>query len=70
MIFNFKASHFKTNLLEVNFPATQLLDLIPWDVVIENDHAAVFFRLTSVTIPRLVSDMASRTASGVIMPLY
>ena len=65
-----RTSHFKPNLLEVNLPATQLPDLILWDVVIKNDHAAVFFRLTSVTMPRLVSEMASRTASDVIMPRY
>ena len=70
LVVPFRPTDRKTNLLEMNLPATQLLDLILWDVVIEDDHAAVFFRPTSVTMPRLVSDMASRTASGVIKPLY
>ena len=70
LVVPFRASHFKPNLLEMNFPTTQLLDLILRNVVIENDHAADFFRLTSVTMPRLVSEMASRTASALIMPRY
>jgi hypothetical protein len=42
-----------------------LLGLILRDVVVESDHAAVFFATTSFTTRRRVSDTASRTASAV-----
>jgi hypothetical protein len=54
----------------MNLPEAKLLGLILWDVVIEDDHAAVFLRPISVTIPRLVSEMASRTASAPMIPRY
>ena len=58
------------DLPKVNLPNAELLGLIFRDVVIEDDHAAVFFRPISVTMPRLVSDTASRTASGLMSPRY
>jgi hypothetical protein len=57
-------------LPEVNLPFAKLLNLILGDVVIENDHAADFLWPISVTMPRLVSDTASRTASELMMPRY
>jgi hypothetical protein len=70
LVVPFRASDFKPDLFEVNLPATKLLDLVLRDIVIENDHAAVFFRPTSVTMPRLVSETASRTASALMRPRY
>ena len=70
LIIPFGTSDLKPDLLEMNFPETKLLDLILGNVVIEDDHAAVLLRPISVTMPRLVSETASRTASGLMMPRY
>ena len=70
LIIPFGTTDLKPDLLEMNFPETKLLDLILRNVVIEDDHAAVFLRPISVTMPRLVSETASRTASGLMMPRY
>lgn len=45
LVVPFRPSNFKTNLFEMNLPDTKLFDLVLRDIVIENDHAAVFFRL-------------------------
>lgn len=70
LIIPFGTADLKPDLPEVNFPEAKLLGLVLWDVVIEDDHAAVFLRLISVTMPRLVSEMASRTASALMIPRY
>jgi hypothetical protein len=70
LVIPFGTSYFKTDLPEVNLPEAELLGLILWDVVIEDDHAAVFLRPISVTMPRLVRDTASRTASELMIPRY
>jgi hypothetical protein len=70
LVIPFGTSDLKPDLPEVNLPKAELLGLILGDVVIEDDHAAVFLRPISVTMPRLVSDTASRTASGLMMPRY
>lgn len=70
LVIPFGTSDLKSDLPEVNLPEAKLLYLILGDVVIEDDHAAVFLRPISVTMPRLVSETASRTASALIMPRY
>jgi hypothetical protein len=70
LVIPFGTSDLKSDLPEVNLRETKLLDLILGDVVIDDDHAAVFLRPISVTMPRLVSETASRTASGLMMPWY
>jgi hypothetical protein len=70
LVIPFGTSDLKTDLPEVNLPEAELLDLIFGNVVIEDDHAAVLLREISVTMPRLVSETASRTASGLMMPRY
>jgi hypothetical protein len=70
LVIPFGTPDLKADLPEVNVPEAKLMDLILWNVVIEDDHAAVFFRPISVTMPRLVSETASRTASGLMMPRY
>jgi hypothetical protein len=68
LVIPFGTPYLKSDLPEVNLREPKLLDLIIGDVVIEDDHAAVFLRPISVTMPRLVSETASRTASGLMMP--
>lgn len=70
LIIPFGTSELKPDLPKVNFPEAKLPDLILGNIVIEDDHAAVLLRPTSVTIPRLVSEMASRTASSLMTPRY
>ena len=70
LVIPFGTTYLKPNLPKVNLPFAELLGLVLGDVVIEDDHAAVFFRPISVTMPRLVSDTASRTASALMMPRY
>jgi hypothetical protein len=70
LVIPFGTSDLKPNLPEVNLPEAELLDLILGNIVIEDDHAAVLLREISVTMPRLVSETASRTASGLMMPRY
>lgn len=70
LVIPFGTSDLKPDLPEVNLPVAELLDLILGNVVIKDDHAAVLLREISVTMPRLVSDTASRTASGLMMPRY
>jgi hypothetical protein len=70
LVVPFRTTNLKPNLPKVNFANPKLVRLIQRDVVIEDVHAAVFLRPTSVTMPRLVRDTASRTAFGLIMPRY
>jgi hypothetical protein len=70
LVIPFGTAHLKPDLPKVNLPEAELLDLILGNIVIEDDHAAVLLRPISVTMPRLVSEMASRTASGLMMPRY
>lgn len=70
LVIPLRAPDVKADLVEVNPPAAKLLGLVFWDIVIKDDHAAVFFPTTSLTTPRRVSDTASRTASGLMMPRY
>ena len=70
LIIPFGTSYLKTDLPEVNLREAELPNLILGNVVIEDDHAADFLRLISLTMPRLVSNTASRTASGLMMPRY
>lgn len=71
LVIPFWPAHLKADLLKVNAPAAQSFRFVLRNIVVENDHAAVFvFGTTSLTTPRWVSDKASWTASGVMMPRY
>jgi hypothetical protein len=70
LVIPFGTSYLEPDLPEVNPREPKLLSLILGNVVIENDQMAVFLWPISVTMPRLVSEMASRTASALMMPRY
>jgi hypothetical protein len=71
LIIPFGSSHFKTDLPKTNPTTAKLFGLINWDVMVEDDHAAVLvFAGISLTRPRRVSVNASLTPFTVIRPLY
>jgi hypothetical protein len=63
--------YLEADLSKSNAPTTKLCGLAFGDVVIQDDQAAVLALTdTSFTTPRRVNEIASRTASAPMMPLY